>query len=131
MVWLAWLELDGAAANGAVSRKAHQARPAVIVMPEHFQLAAGFAERGYPVGGFDDAVVNDAEPGGVNLPPDEYKPGQGKSQSDEASHGEGAITLAQGEQHDREEQYPECAAQKEGAQKAETSEAQVAHFATL
>lgn len=62
MVWLTGLELDGTAANRAVSRKSHQARPAVIVMPEHFQLAAGFFERGHPVRGFDDTVINDAEP---------------------------------------------------------------------
>jgi len=73
LIWLARLELNVTPAYWAICRKAYQSRPAVALVAEHLKLATGFFESGYPEGGFDHTVVNDAEPRRVNLPPDEYK----------------------------------------------------------
>ena len=106
LIWLARLELNITPANWAICRKAYQARPAVALVAEHLKLATGFFESGDPERGFDDTVVNDAEPRRVNLPPDEYKPCKTQAQGDQAAHGNGPLAQAQAQQHDSEQGNP-------------------------
>lgn len=67
LIWLARLELNVTPAYWAICRKAYQSRPAVALVAEHLKLATGFFESGYPEGGFDHTVVNDAEPRRVTM----------------------------------------------------------------
>ncbi|MDT4850326.1 hypothetical protein FQZ97_844750 [compost metagenome] len=94
LIWFSGLELDVTATNGTVCRKSNQASPAITFMPKHLQLAASLFDGRNPVGGFNDTVVNDAEPRGIHLAPDKHKAQYCQGQGNQAAHSKRASALA-------------------------------------